>query len=370
MSRKTGNKHSKDKGKRHRKPLFDVIIGNPPYQEETAIKDTKNGQKTVRNIFQEFQTGAEEVAETTCLIYPGQRWMHQSGKSMKSFGKQQINDPHLRRVVYYPDASEVFDNVGIAGGVSIVLKDMKQDEDTFEYTYSLHGEEVTVTLKHPGDELIPLDPRDAPIVAKIRAFVEREHLAFISDRILSIMVFGIGSDFVENNPTLVEPYTGQAFDPSKYCKLLTNDSAGKAGRAAWYLASLSVIPRSRDLIHEWQVIVSSANPGGQKRGQQLQIVDDQSAFGRSRLGLGTFKTKAEAENFYNYVSSEVIRYCFLLTDENLSSLARLVPDVNDYTDGNGLIDFNGDMDEQLSELLGLTDEELCYVRDKAKTQHR
>ena len=70
------------------------------------------------------------------------------------------------------------------------------------------------------------------------------------------------------------------------------------------------------------------------------------------------------------MSSEVIRYCFLLTDENLSSLARLVPDVNDYTGDNGLIDFNGDMDEQLSELLRLTDEELCYVRDKAKTQHR
>ena len=37
------------------------------------------------------------------------------------------------------------------------------------------------------------------------------------------------------------------------------------------------------------------------------ILDDHSVFGRSRVALKTFKTKREAENFYKYAKSELIR---------------------------------------------------------------
>lgn len=58
--------------RRGRTMKFDVVIGNPPYQEETAKKETENGQKTVRNIFQYFQLQAETVCrKDIILIYPG-----------------------------------------------------------------------------------------------------------------------------------------------------------------------------------------------------------------------------------------------------------------------------------------------------------
>ena len=67
---------------------FDICIGNPPYQEETADMEAKsNRQKPVKNIFQFFQMGADELAaEGSVLIYPGARWIHQFGKGLQNFG--------------------------------------------------------------------------------------------------------------------------------------------------------------------------------------------------------------------------------------------------------------------------------------------
>lgn len=60
---------------KHRK--FSVIIGNPPFQEETAKKETKNGQKARTNLFQKFQEESDKIAsDEVVLIYPGKRWLH------------------------------------------------------------------------------------------------------------------------------------------------------------------------------------------------------------------------------------------------------------------------------------------------------
>ena len=67
------------------------------------------------------------------------------------------------------------------------------------------------------------------------------------------------------------------------------------GRAKWYVANKNVIPHdNQKYIDQWQVVVSSANAGGQKRDNQVSIVDNHSAFGRSRVALGSFATESEA----------------------------------------------------------------------------
>ncbi|WP_289423740.1 hypothetical protein, partial [Faecalibaculum rodentium] len=57
----------------------------------------------------------------------------------------------------------------------------------------------------------------------------------------------------------------------------------------------------------------------------------------------------------------VIRFAFLMTDEALTSLGKKVPDLLNYKSDNGIIDFSGDVNAQLFDLLGLSDREKDYI---------
>lgn len=116
-------------------------------------------------------------------------------------------------------------------------------------------------------------------------------------------------------------------------------------------------------IDEWQVVVSSANAGGQKRDNQIEIIDNHSAFGRARVALSSFTTKQEAVDFYNYARTYLVRFMFLMTDEALTSLGKRVPDLMDYTENNPIIDFSAPLDNQLYQLVGLKPAEIKHIED-------
>lgn len=341
---------------------FDVVVGNPPYQEETDEKESKNGQKPVTNIFPYFQDLADKVAnEAACLIYPGGRWIHRSGKGMSKFGLDQINNPNLASVTFFKQSKDLFDGVGIPDGVTIVLKEYQKSSDGFNYEFVDGDQDIRTVQKAPGKQLIELDPRDSDVMSKIQGYVAAHHLSYLSDGIYSRSLFRIESDFVEKNPEAVTPYDNQTFDSKAYVKVLTNDKAGKAGRAKWFLIKRSAIPAHTDLIDKFQVVVSSANAGGQKRANQIEIMDNHSAFGRARVALKSFKTLKEAQNFYAYANTDLVKFAFLMTDEALTSLAKKVPDLLDYSDKNKLVDYDKDLNSQINGLFGITKSEDEYM---------
>lgn len=343
---------------------FSAAVGNPPYQLTVAKKETDNGQKRSSSIFHLFQKTSEKVARYTSLIYPGVRWIHQSGKGLAAFGKEQINDRHLKRLEFFPDSSEIFKTADIADGITIVLKDMDKTDAGFQYVYTCRGISFETFQDNPGDALMTLNPFDTGIADEIARTVEDNGFDYLHDSILSQKLFSIESDFVETHPGLVREYTpDSSFDKNKEIKLFTNDKAGAAGRSRWYVVDRSEIKTGLEYLDDWKVVVSSAHPGGQdKRGNQLAVLDNYSAFGRSRVALKTFKTEKEAKNFMAYVQSELIRFAFLLTDEALTSLAKQVPDIKDYSDGNAYLDFNQDLNEQLYNLFGIDESGKEYIR--------
>lgn len=353
---------------------FDAVIGNPPYQEVVGKKDTDNGQKAVTNIFQYFQELADDLAtDCSVLIYPGKRWIHQSGKGLKKFGHDQINDVHLKKVIFYANATDIFKDVAISDGITIVLKDYNKKTPGFEYVYVENGETYEINMDNPGNDLIMINPYDQIISDKITDFVKANSLDFISNsKVLNRALFSIESDFAEKNPDKVRLLTENTedIDYSKYIKLFTNDKAGKAGRATWFVADRDVITTNVDIIDKWKVIVSSANAGGQKRDNQIEVVDNYSAFGRARIALKAFDTQEEAKNFFNYANSYIIRFAFLLTDENLTSLGKKVPDLLDYRDDNPFIDYSKNIDAQMQELLGLSDEQMDYIKRRVQNQRK
>lgn len=350
---------------------FDAVVGNPPYQLETAKQQSlTNGQARSKSIFPYFQIAADNITTgATSLIYPGARWIHRSGKGMAQFGIEQINDPTLVQLDFYPDSADIFKDVAIADGISIVYKNKHKNAPKFDYIYHKNGDTIFINVECPGEELMPLNPQDGSVVTKIDSFVKSQGINYIHDRVLSQKLFGIESSFAEENPTKVRLLEKDSIiDFSKEIKLYTNDKAGKAGRSTWFITDRSVIETSQQYIDEWQVVVSSANAGGQKRDNQIEIIDNHSAFGRSRVALGSFKTEKEAQNFFNYCRTVLIRFMFLMTDESLTSLGKKVPDILDYTDNNGILDFSKDLNKQLYKLVSLSDSEIAYIESVVKAK--
>lgn len=341
---------------------FNAIVGNPPYQEVVDQKESTNGQKVSISIFQYFQTISEKIGKYTALIYPGSRWIHRSGKGLEKFGLAQMNDPHLALLEFFPCSKDIFKDVAIADGLSIVLKNMEKNECGFTYKYSVDGKVITIQANNPGNDMFSLNPQDNEIIKRLDNAIQS--FGCLHDSILPRNLFSIESDFVEKNPSLVKEFNdGDYYNPQTEIKLFTNDKAGKSGRARWYIANKNVITSGSEYLNKWKVIVSSANAGGQKRSNQIAIVDNHSAFGRSRVALKTFETEKEAQNFFRYATSEIIRFAFLLTDESLTSLAKKVPDLLDYSDNNGIIDYDGDLNIQIYRLFCIDYKNQQYIRE-------
>lgn len=350
---------------------FEAVVGNPPYQSEVKKSSETNGQNPRTNIFQHFQIQAEKMAQKySVLIFPGVRWIHQSGKGLKEFGKQLINSKNLKKIIFYPKSKDVFDCADISDGVSIVAIDKAKDSSNFDYEYITSENKISLTQTNPNNDLLLINPKDLSIANKIKQFVTSYNLSFLHGSILSRSLFGIESDFIENNSSVARKYVdGEALGANEI-KVLTNDKAGPAGRSGWFVIDKSLITNNSNYIDEWQVVVSSAHPGGQEgRDNQISIIDNCSAFGRARVALKSFKTEEEAQNFYKYANCSIIKYAFLLSHESLSSLAKFVPDLLDYTSNNTIIDLSKTTEEinkQIYDKCRLTEEEISFIESIIK----
>lgn len=98
---------------------FDVIIGNPPYQE--AKQNTSDNP-----IYHLFMDKAYEIADKVMFITPA-RFLFNAGKTPKMWNKKMLSDNHLKVVYYEQNSSKIFPNTSITGGLVVTYRDTKKD---------------------------------------------------------------------------------------------------------------------------------------------------------------------------------------------------------------------------------------------------
>ena len=100
---------------------FDIVIGNPPYNEE--LKST--GAKALYNKFVEYYI---DKCDILCYVIPS-RWFS-GGKGLDSFRKNMLKRKDIVYINHFDDACEIFGNtVDIKGGVNYFLKDTNYKGD-------------------------------------------------------------------------------------------------------------------------------------------------------------------------------------------------------------------------------------------------
>lgn len=94
---------------------FDVVIGNPPFQEE--VEGTSDKQ-----LFPFFMDEAFKIGKKVELITPA-KFLSNAGKTSKKWNKKVLNDPHLKVLYFEQNSSKVFRNTDIKGGVCVTYRD-------------------------------------------------------------------------------------------------------------------------------------------------------------------------------------------------------------------------------------------------------
>ena len=105
---------------------FDVVIGNPPYQNE-GIGDVSRDEP----IYHKFMDLAYEVADKAVLITPA-RFLFNAGQTPKMWNKKMLEDKHLQVIFFAQKSEEVFPNTDIKGGVAVTYRDTKKNFGAIE----------------------------------------------------------------------------------------------------------------------------------------------------------------------------------------------------------------------------------------------
>lgn len=97
---------------------FDVVIGNPPYQETGEARDEP--------IYHYFIDEAYKIADKSILITPA-RFLFKAGQTPKNWMENMLEDKHLKVQFYELKSGKVFTGTDIKGGVAITYRDVDKD---------------------------------------------------------------------------------------------------------------------------------------------------------------------------------------------------------------------------------------------------
>ena len=100
---------------------FDVVIGNPPYQEEAQGAGTRDTP-----VYHLFMDAAYEVGKKVVLITPA-RFLFNAGFTPKAWNTKMLADPHLSVPHYVPNSDELFPGTDIKGGIAVTYWDEDHD---------------------------------------------------------------------------------------------------------------------------------------------------------------------------------------------------------------------------------------------------
>ena len=339
------------------KKMFDFVIGNPPYQEESAGNGRQNP------IYHLFMNEAYKVSNCTELIHPA-RFLFNAGLTPKAWNEERLNDCHFKVLEYESDASKIFPTTEIKGGVAITIEDFGQEfkplriftkytqlNDLVEKVFSIHqGDCVDSVVSSRGCYRL--------------TDVFFEDFPFVRSRLGKGTGNMIASNFFENNP---EVYVQNPEVNDDYYGFLCRV---KSKRTMCYLNKKYIL--KNDFLETYNIACSKSNGSG-IFGEVLtstEILKPNEGATDTFISIGQFKTETEVKNMQKYLKTKFLRALLgvkKVTQDNPKSVWSMIP-LEDMTDSSD-IDWSKsihEIDLQLYKKYGLDDEEIAFIEEKVK----
>lgn len=105
---------------------FDVVIGNPPYQEEAQGTSTKD-----MPIYHKFISESYKISKKASLITPA-RFLSNAGGTPKTWNQQMLNNQYVKVSFFEQKSGNVFPGTDIKGGVAVTYYDAEREFEPIE----------------------------------------------------------------------------------------------------------------------------------------------------------------------------------------------------------------------------------------------
>ena len=259
---------------------FDVIIGNPPYQMKGGAGGTSDS-----SIYHLFVEQAQKLDPRFMSMVIPSRWLA-GGRGMDEFRRAMLGDGHMRELVDYPVANDVFPGVEIKAGVSYFLWDAAHEGDCKVTT--IRGGEVVGPIERNLAEY-DVFVRDARAVSILHKVLGRDELS-INTILTRDTAFGMASNFDGFHETELSDDVPLYF-------------IRKMKRGVGYIRR-NTVNKNVNLIDTWKVLVPEAFNGGDAVPHQILgkplIAPSPSACTQSYLffHIGSHKAAMSLQSYY------------------------------------------------------------------------
>lgn len=336
---------------------FDVVIGNPPFQNNN---DSRNADDSIYN---EFMERAYKLGKKVMLVTPG-RFLFNAGNTPKEWNEKMLNDEHLKVVRYEPKSKVFFPETDIKGGVAITYR----DED--------------IKFGKIGTFIIFEELKS--IFNKIYPHLENgslENMFYLQNKFnldvlykdkpnLKQVIGNNGKEkrLVSSCFNLVDIFSSER--TSEQDISILGIVKGNIRKYNWvdrkYIAD-------NGNLNKYKVIIPNSNGSG-SLGESLStplIGTPLIGYTQSFIGLGSFDTLLEAESALKYIKSKFCRVLLgilKVTQSNTPDKWKYVP-LQDFTE-NSDIDWSqsvSEIDKQLYKKYELSEEEIEFIERNVKS---
>ena len=351
--------------------LFDFVIGNPPYQEEFS----SNGNKTyAAPVYNDFMDAVDGIAQRAELIHPA-RFLFNAGSTPKAWNQKMLEDPHFKVLKYEEDATKVFPNTDIKGGVAITYHDETKDYGAIRvFTKydelnsilrkvtkqsgfkSMNEIVVTRTAYRLTDKMHDDHPE-----ARYKEDENGNNIGMLSkghDYDMSTNIFDrLPQIFFDKSPD----------DGDKYIRVLGR----KNNHRVYKYVKEDYVNETKNL-HKYKLYLPSGNGNGQY-GETLSspiVSEPDVAATETFISIGTFDTEYEANSLLKYISSKFARALLgvlKITQHLTPTVWKYVP-LQDFTFDSD-IDWSKsvhEIDLQLYRKYGLDEKEIAFIESHVK----
>lgn len=342
---------------------FDIIVGNPPYQEN--VGNSKTNRALAKQLYPVFMTMGMNIKPKYMTFITPSRWFTGEGQdaSFPPLRKYVKENNHIKKIVNYGDNKEVFPNENI-GSVNYFLYDSKY-EGNVNFTEIVNGKVNSVDrplFENDMDEIIHLNIL-VNILNKVHKRDDFESLTNITTGRNPFKV-------PETNETLNKVIVDKKDSQHNICIRCANDTVK--------YTSVDIVNRNLELIDKWKVFSSKMN------GAAGTLMDPKkvSIIGKSFVGepssicsgalitFGCFDSEEEAINLKKYMQTKFLRVMVGIMKSSRAiyqNVYKFVP-IQNFTDKSD-IDWSKsihEIDLQLYKKYNFTDDEINYIELKIK----